>query len=122
MGFGGQPFWAAHARDLPDRIEIDSALFSSPAGRMMVPCERCPGPAITPEQMPTAACPACNGGGIAPSWVGQVLLGGRFCVELESCWEWGPSVCGVCVGWGCLAPTLAAPTESVAPKAEPSNR
>lgn len=107
LGFGARPFWAEHVRDLPDRWGIDAALYASPAGRMLVACERCPGPAIDPMQMPEATCPACNGSGIAPVWVGVAFLGGRSNIDLGSPSDWGPSVCGLCLGWGRLAPMVA---------------
>ena len=112
LGFSGRPMWAAHIRDLPDRIEIDPALFWAPAGKMVVPCDRCPGPAIALADMPADACPLCSGIGIAPYWAHNVFLTGVDNRELAEPWAWGPSACRLCLGWGRMAPMLAPKTET----------
>jgi hypothetical protein len=116
LGFGGRPMWAAHVRDLPDRDEIDAALFLAPAGKMAVPCDRCPGPAVALSEMPPNACALCNGTGIAPVWAHNAFLTGVDDSELAEPWGWGPTACRLCLGWGRMAPMLTATDTSSSPQ------
>lgn len=115
LGFGGRPLWARMVRDTDDRCEIDAACYRAPAGRTVVPCDRCPGPPIVPDREPAPPCPVCSGSGLTPEWTREAFIFGCYDLDLRTPSSWGPTVCRACQGWGSLAPILAVPTKTASP-------
>jgi hypothetical protein len=99
--WGYLPLWAAQLFESGLRVD----LYASAWGWHAVYCLMCrsgAGLSIDDEGIPDGdQCSVCDGAGIAPAWVSDLLRGSPGALDREqTATGWFPSCCDACGGWG----------------------